>query len=200
MNQRELTFLYRGIVALLVGGTLISLLPRSDEPWARYAGALGGTVLFVGGAAFIIFVTVRGFIRFLEAPVPDEPVPEDLYLDRWIFLARLAIAACVLLAIVFVALLLFGAAPRRCPAWHLPDPRATSLWPPFFMSTLPLVIALTVIGFAWRWIVRKAIESTDYPTPVPIPYTLVATVLFGCAMAQFPWALLIANCWLGLSS
>src|SRR5438105_2592386 len=70
----------------------------------------------------------------------------------------------------------YGAAvrggPQQCPNWHLPDRHSSpSLWLPFFMSTVPLLVALTFVGIHWRWIVRKAIESVDYPTTVPIPYT-----------------------------
>jgi hypothetical protein len=196
LNQRQLSFFYRGILLLLAGSFLVALLSTIDQPWARYGGAIGGAVLFLGGAAFIISVTLQGFIQFLNAPTPHEPVPEDLYLDRWIYIARLAIAPSVLLAAIFVTVLLFVEAPQQCPNWHLPDRHSSpSLWLPFFMSTVPLLVALTVVGIRWRWIVRKAIESVDYPTTVPIPYTLVATVLFGCVMAQFPWALLVSRCW-----
>jgi hypothetical protein len=198
MNQKELSFFYRGILFLVIGGLLVPLLSSIDQPWARYGTAIGGVVLFLGGAAFVIFVTLRGFVRFLNAPVPDEPVPPALYLDRWIYIARLAIAASMLLAVIFVTVLLFVEAPQQCPKWHLPDRHSSqSLWLPFFMLTVPLLVALTFAAIRWRWLVGKAIESVDYPTTVPIPYTLVATVLLGCAMSQLPWALLVSKCWLG---
>jgi len=130
-----------------------------------------------------------------DAPIPNEPVTPALYLDRWIYIARLAIAASVLLAVIVVAMLLFVQAPRQCPNWHLPGRQSSpSLWVPFFMSTVPLLVATTFVGIRWRWIVRKAIESTDYQTTVPIPYTLIVTVFVACAMSQFPWALLLSRC------
>lgn len=198
MNQKELSFFYRGVLLLIVGGLLLLPLSSINQQWARYVETIGGVILFLGGAGFTTFVTFRGFIRFIDAPIPDEPISPALYMDRWIYIARLAIAASVLLAVIFVATLLFVQAPRQCPNWHLPDRQSSpSLWVPFFMSTMPLLVAMIFVGVRWRWIVRKAIESTDYPTTVPIPYMLIATVFGGCAMAQFPWVLLLSRCLFG---
>jgi hypothetical protein len=196
MNQSELSVFYRGILLLVVGGLSAALLSSIDQPWARYARAIGGVVLFLGCCAFIIFVTLRQFIRVMNAPVGDEPLSPALYLDRWIPVIRLALGASVLMAVILAVVLLFVDAPRQCPNWHLPDRRSTPLWLPFLMLTVPLLVALTFVVIRWRWVVRKAIASVDYPTPIPIPFTLVVTVLFGCAMAQFPWVVLVTKCWL----
>ena len=197
MNQNELSVFYRGVLLLVVGGLSIALLSSIDQPWARYAGATGGVVLVLGGSAFIIFVTLRQFIRFMNAPIGDEPLSPALYLDRWIRITRLGLAASVLLAVILVVVLLFVDPPRQCPNWHLPDRRSTPLWLLFFMLTVPLLVALIFVVIRWRWVVRKAIASVDYPPTIPIPFTLVVTVLFGCAMAQVPWVVLVTKCWLG---
>ena len=197
MNQNELSVFYRGVLLLVVGGLSVALLSSIDQPWAQYARAIGGVVLFLGGSAFIIFATLRQFTRAMNASVVSQPLPPALYLDRWTRVTQLVLVASVLLAVIFVVLLLFVNAPRQCPNWHLPDRRSTPLWVPFFILTVPLLVALTFVVIRWRWVLRKAIASVDYPTTIPIPFTLVVTVLFGSAMAQFPWVVLVTKCWLG---
>ncbi|HEX3116673.1 MAG TPA: hypothetical protein VHQ48_14425 [Bradyrhizobium sp.] len=197
MNQRELSFFYRGILLLILGGFAIRLLSSIEQPWAYYSGNIAVVFLFVAGAAFTIFVSVRQFRQFLNAPLPDEPLPEGLYLDRWHRAAGIAVLASVLLSAVLVAVLLFVEPPRQCPNWHYADRRSTSLWLPFLVLTVPLLAALVFMVIRWKWFVQKAIESTDYPTTMPVTYTLIVTVLFGCGLSQFPWALLAAHCWWG---
>src|SRR5262245_23023900 len=104
MNQKQLSSLYRGILLLLAGGGTVALLSRVDQPWAKEATAIGSVILFLGGAAFIIFVTLAQ--SGLNAPVRDEPLPSSLYLHHWHRLARLAVAASVVLQVILVAVLL----------------------------------------------------------------------------------------------
>lgn len=196
MNQRDASFLYRGILLFLAGGCFVTLLSSIDQPWARHASAIAAVVVFVGFAAFIAFTTFRSFFQFLDAPISDEPLSPDLSMDRWIVIARFAVAATALLAIAFVAVVLFAEPPKQCADWHLPDAHSTPIWLPFLM-TVPLLVGLTFVVIFWPWVLRKAIASVDYPTSVPIPYTLVATVFAGCAFSQFPWFLLITKCWPG---
>jgi len=48
-----------------------------------------------------------------------------------------------------------------------------------------------------RAVLQKAIERVDYPVNAPVAYTLVITVLGGCAMSQLPWLELFTKCWPG---
>ena len=195
MNQKQLSSLYRGILLLLAGGGTVALLSRVDQPWAKEATAIGSVILFLGGAAFIIFVTLAQ--SGLNAPVRDEPLPSSLYLHHWHRLARLAVAASVVLQVILVAVLLFVEPPKQCPNWLLPDKRLTPVWLPFFMFTVPLIAALVFMVARWKWLIRKAIESADYPTTTPVSYILVITVMWGCVMSLLPWALLVSKCGVG---
>ena len=197
MNQKELSSLYRRLLLLLAGGGTVGLLSRIDQPWAKEAAAIGSVALFLGSATFIIFLTFRQFRQFLNASVCDESLPSSLYLDHWHRLARLAVAASVVLQLILVAVLLFVEPPKQCPNWHLADKRLTPLWLPLFMFTVPLIAALIFMVVRWNWLIQKAIESVDYPTTTPVSYILVITVMWGCVMSLLPWALIVSKCGIG---
>lgn len=197
MKQKELLSFYRGLLLLLAGAGAISLLSSLDQPWAKAAAVIGFIALFLAGAAFIIFVTLRQFRQFVNAPIRDEPLPSSLSLDHWHRLARPAVTASAVLGAIFVAVLLFVEPPKQCPNWHLPDKRSTPLWLPFVMVTLPLIAVLILMVVRWDWLIQKAIESVDYPTTIPVPYILVITVMWGCLMSLFPWLLLVSKCGVG---
>ena len=192
MSQAQLVFLYRGIILFILGAVAVSFLSSLDQRWANFAGI----AVFVAGGVFIIHFAISQFIQFLNTPLPQQRLPESLYLDRWYHLARLTVLAGVLLSMIFAAILLFIEPPKRCPGWHLVDERTSSLWLPFFMFTIPVLTGLSFAVIRWKWLVQKTIMDTNDATTVPVPYTLVATVLIGCAFSQFPWLLLLTHCWL----
>ena len=197
MNQKELSSFYRGLLLLLAGGGTVALLSGVDQPWAKRAAAIGSVALFLAGAAFIVSLTFRQFRRFLNTPVRDEPLPSSLYLEHWHRVARLAVAASVVLQLILVAVLLFVEPPKQCPNWHLTDKRMTPLWLPLSMFTVPLIAALILMVVRWKWLVQKAIESIDYPITIPVSYVLVITVFGGCIMSLLPWAVLLSECGVG---
>jgi len=176
MSQSQLSFFYRGIVIILVGGFAVGLLSSIGRPWAKNVSTIAVVVLLPGGAAFIVFVTLRQFREFVNAPVGDEPLPANLYQDSWYHVARLAVVASVLLTVILVAMLLFSEPPKQCPNWHLPGKRSTPLWLPFFM-TVPLLAALVFTVARWSWVVRKAIASAYYPNTTPVSYILIVTTI-----------------------
>ena len=124
----------------------------------------------------------------------DKPLPPTVLMKRWRRVAQFAVGASVVLAVAFAALLLFGEPPKQCPNWHLPNARSSSLWVPFFLCMGLILPALIVMIARWEWIVGKAIE-VDYPTMTPVPYRLLIIVLMGCSASQFPWTVLVSNCW-----
>src|SRR5215831_20392401 len=196
MQQSDVSFFYRGVLLLLLGGIAITLLSSINQPWAYYVRTIGTASLFIGSAALISYVAIKGFRQYLDAPICDEPLPSSLLLDQWHRIAQLVVMASVFLAVIFVMVLLFVEPPKKCPNWHLPSNRSSSLWIPFWILTVPILTGVVFMTARWKWLVRKAIESVDYSTMIPVPYTLVITVLIGCGMSQFPWALLVTNCWL----
>ena len=193
MNEKPSSFFYRGVLLFILAGMAVAALSSSNQAWASSIGNIAGVLLFVAMGAFIVFVALGNFARFLDAPVPDEPLPPSLHAARWYRICRLAVACCVLLSVILVAVLLLVDPPRQCPGWHLPDRRSTSLWLPLLWSMLVLAGLLFMI-IRWDWLIEKAIASVDHPRTTPVTYTLVATVLGGCAMSQLPWALLLTRC------
>jgi hypothetical protein len=197
MNQRELSFFYRGVGFFILGGIAVTVLSSIDQhqhPWAYYVREIAVACLFIAGAAFIVFMTFR---RQSNKPARTQPLPPSLYSDSWHKIARFAVVACVLLSVVTAAILLFVAPPKQCPNWYLPDRASTPLWGMFLLWTLPLLIVQVFMIVRWNWAVQKAIESADYPTTTPVTYILVMTVLGGCGMSQVPFVLLVSRCWLG---
>jgi len=196
MNQKQLSLVYRGTLLLVAGGTIVALLSRADQPWAKDAGSVGTGIWLIAVGVFTILVTLRHFRQFLNAPARDDPLPKSLYSDSWYHLARLAVAASVLLALTLAAVLLLVEPPQQCPDWRLPGKHSMPWWL-FFIWTAPLLAGLSFIVARWQWVLRKAIESVDYPVAAPLAYTLVMTVLVGCAMSQLPWVELFSKCWPG---
>jgi hypothetical protein len=199
MKQKELLSFYRALLLLLAGAGTVSLLSRVDQPWAKAAAAIGSIAVFLAVAGFVVFVTFRQFRQFVNAPAParDEPLPSSLYLAYWHRLAWLAVTASVVQGAILVAVLLFVEPPQQCPNWHLPDEHLTPLWLPFLVFTVPLIAALIFMVACWKWLIRKAIESTDYANTIPVPYVLAITVMWGCVMSLLPWFLLVSKCDVG---
>ena len=195
MNQREFSSFFRYVLLFILGAGALELLSSIDRPWARLIGTAGGVVLFLGLGAFIIFTSVKEFKAFVSAPVRDEPLPPSLRLDRWHRVAELAVAASLLSAIILVAVLLFVEPPKQCPNWDVPSQgSSTPLRLLLFMWTIPVLAGAAFVVVRWDWTIRKAIDSADYPTEVPVSYVLVVTVLTACAMSQFPWLILVSKC------
>src|SRR5262249_37574484 len=139
MQQSDVSFFYRGVLLLLLGGIAITLLSSINQPWAYYVRTIGTVSLFIGGPAFISHVSVKGFRKFLDGPMRGEPLPSSLLLDQWHRIAQLAVMASVFLAVIFVMVLLFVEPPKKCPNWHLPSNRSSSLWIPFWILTVPIL-------------------------------------------------------------
>src|SRR6266567_7827934 len=118
MNQKGLSFFYRGVIFFILAGIAVEALPAS--PVKNIANIL----LFIAAGVFIFLVVfrVRGFF---SAPIVDKPLPLELYSDNWYHLARFADIGCVLLALMTAAILLFVPPPKQCQNWHLPDGPST---------------------------------------------------------------------------
>lgn len=213
MNQNRRAIFYRGILIFLVAGMVLSRLSSNPAPWARRAEAIGGVALMLGMAGLIIFVNFGPRIQSRKTPAGAEPPSAVLdrrqspgldaqpsprwYEDRWVQLARLAVAASVLLAVTLAAVLLLVKPPRLCPAWHLPGQHPTSLWLFLLMWTTPVLAGMTFVVVRWRWFIARAVARADYPSTMPIPDLMAVVVLAASAMAQAPWALLVTECWIG---
>jgi hypothetical protein len=196
MNQKERSLLYRGTFLLVLAGFVVSRLAKSGEPWVRHLGDIGSVVLFLGMAAFILFVVVKRQRQVLNAPISNKPLPPSLESPHLRRLARIAVLASVLLFVAFFAVLMFVEPPKKCPNWHLPSNQHSPIWPLALWSALVLA-GLTFIIVRWRWVIKKAIGAADdYPTMIPVPYMLIIIVLFGCGMSQLPSVFLVTSCWL----
>jgi hypothetical protein len=101
--------------------------------------------------------------------------------DKWVKVARLAVAASLMLSAVTVVILLVVTPSNQCPGWHLKNAHSTSLWDDVVMLTAPLNILSCFIAVRWNWLARRVIESMDRPggmlfghmTPPAIPATHV---------------------------
>lgn len=67
---------------------------------------------------------------------------------NWVKVARLAVAANVVLSGVTVAILLMAEPPDQCPSWHLKNAHSTSLWEDVVMLTAPLNIFVVSLPFS----------------------------------------------------
>src|SRR5262249_20831187 len=144
--------------------------------WAHYFKDVGSIVLLFAGAAFVVFVAFGQFRKQPNTPTSEQPLrsdlysdqlPPDLYSDHLYRIARLAVAASVLLSVMLAAVLVFVEPPRACPGWHLPNQRSDATWLPGFMFTVLLGAVLIFMIVRWRWLIRKAIEKTDDATTIP---------------------------------
>jgi|SRR5215471_1275964 len=94
--------------------------------------------------------------------------------------ARLAVAACVVLSAVTVAVLLIVDPPRQYPNWHLKDLNDESLWALMAALTAPSLGYCCLVVFCWNWFARAAAkrETPDVvPSsvgPITLPVTWVA--------------------------
>src|SRR4051794_23550198 len=195
MNGRERSFVSRGVLLFIFGVTALASLSSIDARWAHHVRNVGTIILFIGIAVFIIFVVARQTRQFSTAPTSDKPLPASVYSPLLRRTARMAIAASSLAFVILVAVVLVVEPPQQCPNWHLPDQRSTSMLVPILWSSLVLS-GLIFIGVRWCWFIRRAIESVDSPTMMPVPYVLMMAVLMGCGMSQLPLVLLATRCWL----
>src|SRR5215831_4339792 len=163
MQQSDVSFFYRGVLLLLLGGIAITLLSSINQPWAYYVRTIGTVSLFIGGAAFISYVAIKGFRQFLDAPIRDEPLPSSLLLDQWHRIAQLAAMVSVFLAVIFVMVLLFVEPPKKCPNWHLPSNRSGSLWIPFWFFTVPILASVVFMMPAGNGLYEKQLRAWIIP-------------------------------------
>jgi hypothetical protein len=124
--------------------------------------------------------------------------------DKWVTVARLAVAASVVLTAVTVAILLMVDPPDQCPNWHIKK-SAQSLWTLLVFWTAPVIGMGCVIAIRWNWTVRKEAEAAGRkvhtlffghvtPPAVPVNYVLINTCLVLSVVSQLPLVLLVTNC------
>jgi hypothetical protein len=123
---------------------------------------------------------------------------------KWVKVARLVVAASLVLSVATVAILLIADPPKQCPNWHLKNTNLSSLWEAFVMLTVPLNIFGCFIAVRWNWVVRRAVESEGRqtgalfghmaPPPVPISDMMVKMCIMNSVASQFPLFLLVTQC------
>jgi hypothetical protein len=111
-------------------------------------------------------------------------------------IARLAVGVSLMLWLATAAVLLFAAAPRQCPGWHLDDASSTSLWALWVVWGGLANAFGSFIVLRWDWATQKAIEAeSDYHwLPIPAAYILVRMCLAACLAAQLPLFFLLTKC------
>ncbi len=123
---------------------------------------------------------------------------------NWVKVARLAVAASVVLSGLTVAILLMAEPPDQCPSWHLKKAHSTSLWEDVVMLTAPLNIFCCFIAVRWNWFARRAIESMDRqggtlfghmtPPAIPVTHIMVHMCVVMSLLSQWPLFLLVTQC------
>jgi hypothetical protein len=119
----------------------------------------------------------------------------------WVKVARLAVAASVVLSAVMAAILLIFDPPNQCPNWHLKDPASTSLWGLLALWTTPPIVFGSFIALRWNWVAQKVAETdgpeelTPFgPVTVPVTYVMVPICVATSLLSQFPLFWLITQC------
>ncbi len=120
---------------------------------------------------------------------------------NWVKVARLAVAASVVLSLVTVAILLMADPPNQCPNWHLKDAHSTSLWDEIALWTVPLSFCSGFIAVRWNRVARSAAESARRqmqplffgsltPPAIPVTQIMIHMCVVMSLVSQIPLFLL----------
>src|SRR5262249_38784512 len=138
MNQKDRSFLYRGVLFFIIAGFVLTRLSSVDQrqyPWISVVDIIFGVCLFV----FVLYVVSRRATRSSDASASSRKTRFDFSSDSWFNMARLAVVASAVLAVSMAGILLLVPPPGLCPNWHLPDRASTPLWGMFAFLTVPTV-------------------------------------------------------------
>jgi hypothetical protein len=144
--------------------------------------------------------------------VTTDAQPPEFDTGNWVWMARFAAAAAMLLSIITAAILLMADPPKQCANWRLNDVHSTPLWELWVACVLVFLVPACFIALRWNWVVQSAVKQQKRkflierlfgpmtPPPIPVTYVLVILCIAVSLVSQFPLFALVTKCtdWLRL--